>query len=182
MYILKMFFFLIFLNFYVNDNIYEITVNKMNGELFSLSSCEGKKILIVTLPISNNPTSDSLLYSLDSIAILHAAEIKVIAVPSYEDGFKEALKTDLNNWYHSKLNQNIIITDGLYTRNTSGNLQHPLFKWLSTISNNGSFDVEIKGPNHKFFVSPSGKLYGVLQPHTKIWSKAVFKTIKMNVQ
>jgi glutathione peroxidase-family protein len=159
--------------------IYDYSVPKIEGGSQALSAWQSKKILIITLPVQENASADSLLYSLDTLASAHVATLKVLAVPSYEDGFTLPQQTQLQQWYRSKLGNYIIIANGLYTRKTSGTQQHALFKWLTTVALNESFDIDVDGPGHKFFVSSSGELYGVLRPYAGISGAQVQKALHM---
>lgn len=161
------------------NSVYDFSVPLIEGGNTSLSDFTSKKILVVTLPINQNATTDSLLYSLDTISLAHSNNLKVIAVPAYEDGFTPADKNSLKNWYRSKLNNNIIVTDGLYTRTSSGTLQHGLFKWLTHVEENNIFNISISGPDHKFFINEEGELYGNLTNYIRSWSPTVFKTITL---
>lgn len=169
---------LITLSLYINT-VYNYSVPKIEGGSQSLSAYQGKKLLLITLPVVQDASADSLLYSLDTLATARTGSLKVIAVPSYEDGFTNEQKIQLNQWYRSKLSDNIVITDGLYTRKSSGNQQHPLFKWLTTMAENEIFDVEISTPGYKFFTNSSGRLYGVLKERSKMWGGSVQKTLGM---
>lgn len=161
------------------NTVYSYSVPKIEGGVQQLSAYQGKKILIVTLPVLQNASADSLLYSLDTLAMARVASLKVIAVPSIEDGFTVGQRAQLKQWYRSKLNNNILVTDGIYTRGTSGIQQHPLFKWLTKLSENESFDVDITLPGCKFFTNSSGRLYGVLKERSKMWGSAVQKTLRI---
>lgn len=161
------------------ESIYIHSVPVIEGGNQSLSAYQGKKILILTLPLQQSSTADSMLYSLDTLSAARISSLKVIAVPSYEDGYTAAQKTTLQQWYRSKLGSQVIITDGLYSRSTSGTQQHPLFSWLTTLSKNENFEIDVAGPGYKFFVNGSGQLIGVLRPHTKISSMAVQKTLQL---
>lgn len=160
------------------NSIYSFSI-PLNGNSQSLSGYEGKKILVVTLPTVQNAAADSMLYSLDTLSTAHTNTLKVIAVPSIEDGFTEVQASTLNTWYHSKLNSQVLITDGLYTHKASGLQQHPLFKWLTDVNQNTHFDIDAEGPGYKFFTNGNGQLYGVLRPSTKISGNAVQKTLRM---
>ena len=164
---------------FLSGSIYDFSVPKIEGGSQALSAYAGKKILVITLPVVQNASADSMLYSLDTLATAHAASLKVVAVPSYEDGFTAAQKTQLKLWYRSKLGTGILITDGLYTRKTSGTQQHALFKWLTDDNQNDMFNIDVEGPGHKFFTKGNGSLYGELTPQIKIWSAAVQRTLNM---
>src|SRR5689334_4033296 len=134
------------------ESVYTISITTIEGDNRSISSYEGKKILVITLPIVQNSSSDSLLYSLDSIRAVYSNSLVIIASPSYEDGYIPGNKNTLKTWYRSILDSSIIITDGLYSRKTSGNLQHPLFKWLTDKDKNGHFDNDVTGCQNKFVI------------------------------
>lgn len=160
-------------------SIYSYSVPTIEGGTQPLSAYQGQRMLIVTLPLQQTAFADSFLYSLDTLASAHSANLKVIGVPSYEDGYNPSLKSQLQLWYRSKLGHSITITEGLYTRKSSGSQQHSLFKWLTDDSLNESFNMDVSGPNYKFFVRENGALYGVIEPLTKISSVAVYKTLNL---
>lgn len=155
------------------SGIYDYSVPLIEGGSQSLSSYTNKRLLIITLPVSQDASADSLLYSLDTLATAHNLTHKVIAVPSFEDGFTVAQRSALQTWYRSKLGNHILITDGLYTRKTSAGQQHGLFQWLTKVANNGIFDIDVDGPGYKFFVLSDGKLHALLRPLSKMWGPAV---------
>lgn len=159
--------------------IYDHTVPLIEGGSQPLSAYNGKRMLIVTLPVASSAGADSMLYSLDTLAAAHQATHKVIAVPAMEDGFNADQRTTLKQWYRSKLGNYITITDGLYTRKSSGSQQHALFQWLTKASNNQIFDVESEGPGHTFFIMPDGKLHAVLQPQFAIGSRTVYRALTL---
>lgn len=155
------------------ESIYTHSVKTIEGVTKPLTNYEGKKLLIITLPIQQSRSNDSLLHSLDSLRAARNSSLVIIAVPSKEDGYTPALKNSLKRWYRSKLNMNIILTEGYATRKTSGNLQHPLFKWLTDKSRNNYFNRDVIGPRYKFIVSANGELIGVLGPQTKLGSNTI---------
>lgn len=160
-------------------SVYSYSVPKIEGGDQSLSAFQNKKILVITLPVQQNAGSDSLLYSLDTLAAARSNSLIVIATPSFEDGYTASQKSALLQWYRSKLGSYVLITDGLHTRKTSGSEQHPLYKWLTDATLNGVFDMDVTGPNYKFIVRGNGQLYGVLPPHTKVSGASMQKTLQM---
>lgn len=164
---------------FLTGSIHDFSVPKIEGGTQSLSAYQGKKILIITLPLSQTVSTDSMLYALDTLATAHTSTLKVIAVPSYEDGYTPAQKSALTAWYRSMLGTGIVITEGLYTRRTSGGQQHPLFAWLTKESQNELFDIDIEGPGYKYFAKGNGQLYGVLRPASKISGLSVQKTLRI---
>ena len=161
------------------SGIPSFTVPKIEGGSQALTAYQGKKILIITLPIVRNAAADSLLYALDTLSAARTATLKVIAVPAIEDGFTQPQKNQLKLWYRSKLGSQVLITDGLNTRKASGTQQHNLFKWLTTSTQNEVFDIDANAPGYKFFVNASGTLYSVLRPQSKIGGASVQNTLQM---
>lgn len=160
-------------------SIYDYSFTKIEGGTQVMSAYQGKKILIITLPVQQSSAADSMLYSLDTLAAARINSLAVIAVPAYEDGYTPSQQASLTQWYRSKLGNYISISEGLYTRKTSGSQQHILFKWLTTVSMNEDFDLDVTGPNFKFFVSSTGSLYGVLTPQTRVGGTTVQRTLQI---
>ena len=133
--------------------------------------------MVVTLPIIQSASADSTLYSLDTIAANHP-NLRVIAIPAIEDGFSASNQAALKIWYESKLAHGIIITSGLYTRKTSGTQQHGVMQWLTMVSKNEVFNIDVLGPGYKFVVSEAGNLSAALLPQTKMWSRTISRAIQ----
>ncbi len=155
------------------ESIYIHSVTSIEGENKPLSSYQGRKVLIVILPIEQNASSDSLLHSLDSLRNIHTDSLTIIAVPSYEDGYSQAIKENLRQWYRSILSMDVIVTEGIYTRRISGSIQHPLFKWLTDKNKNDHFNRDVSGPMDKFIIWTNGELIGVLGAQTRIGGSSV---------
>lgn len=150
------------------QSIYSYSVPKIEGGTQALTAFQNKKLLIITLPTQQTAGNDSLLHAIDSLRAANSSTLSIIAVPSYEDGFTPAIKNSLKSWYRSILSSSIVITDGLYTRETSGSQQHGLFQWLTDKNKNGHFDIDVTGPRMKFFIWTDGNLDGVLSATTKL--------------
>jgi len=156
-----------------SQSIYTYSVPKIEGGTQPLNAYQNKRVLIITLPVQQNSSNDSLLHSLDSLRAANNGSLKIIAVPSFEDGYTPSIKSNLINWYRSILDNAIVITDGLYTRQTSGSQQHPLFQWLTDKDKNGHFDNDVTGPRIKFVVWTDGTLLGVLGVHSRLGGLAM---------
>jgi glutathione peroxidase len=151
-----------------SQSIYTYTVTSIEGTDKPLNTYSGKKLLVITLPIQQNASNDSLLQSLDSIRTTYTSTLQIIAVPAYEDGYTPAIKNQLKQWYRSILGMGIIVTEGMYTRKTSGSQQHVLFKWLTDKDKNGFFNQDVAGPRYKFIVWGNGELTAALVAQTRI--------------
>ncbi len=143
-------------------NIYSFSVTSIEGVSKPLTACQGKKIMVVSLPTQQNSTNNAMLYKLDSLGAAYTGTLQIIAVPAYENGYTAIRKMELQLWYRSILGQDIIVTEGMYIRKTSGNDQHPLFKWLTYSTENTHFNLDADGVGKFFMVGTTGTLYGVL--------------------
>ena len=161
----------------LNANVYSFSVSTIEGQSQNLSSFTGKRVLIVTLPLTQSSSADSMLYSIDSLANVHQSELKVIGVPAFEDGFLVENRETLRTWYRSFMDTSVVIADGLKVRKTSGSLQHPLFNWLTNESQNEHFNLDAAAPYYKYFTNTEGKLVAVLKSQTKLSSASVSRAL-----
>lgn len=165
--------FFLFTSMICVEGVYNYSIKTIEGQTKNLSDYQGKKILIITLPVQQTSSNDSLLNALNSLRTFHSNSVVIIAVPSYEDGYTPAVKNSLKQWYRSILSMEIIVTEGYITRKASGTIQHPLFKWLTDKNRNDHFDRDITGPGNKFIVSATGELIGVLGVQTGLRSNTI---------
>ena len=165
-------------SFWVVD-IYSISFTNIENSNVSISAYQGKKIMIMTLPIFRSHSNDSLLNTIDSIAGAYPTSLSVICVPSFEDGFIESNKESLKQWYRSFLRESIVISTGMYTRKASGNLQHPLFRWLTNKEQNGNMNKDVEGIGSKFFIHTDGHLLAVFSERVKLGNKYVHQTLQV---
>lgn len=160
------------------ESIYIHSVTTIEGVNKPLNGYQGKKLMIVTLPLQQNGFNDSLLHSLDSLRAVYNGSLVIIGVPAYEDGYTISMKENLKQWYRSKLSMDIIVTEGLYTRKASTSQQHPLFKWLTGKNKNDHFETDVYAPGDKFIVWTNGELVGVLSAQTKIGSSTIHEILQ----
>ena len=144
------------------ESIYSYSITSIEGTTIPLTAYQGKRMLIITLPAVQNSVNDSILHVIDSLGTAHADSVVIIGVPAYEDGYFPVRKNELHLWYRGILGNGIVVTDGMYTRKTSGSQQHPLFKWLTDKNKNGSFNEDVSGTLQKFIVDTDGTLSAVL--------------------
>jgi glutathione peroxidase len=136
------------------QDIYTVKLKGHNKETIDLSAYKGKKILFITLPMNNEKGTVS---QLTHFAQVNAGVLQVVGVLSEEDGYSKEMKDSVQKMYS---NSGIVITEGMSTR--KGSKQSSLMQWLTDRKKNLHFDVEVKGVNHKFFVSETGRLIAVI--------------------
>lgn len=165
MYIITFLFLTGFINF---TGIHEFSINTISGDSQSLRNYEGKKIMIVILPATQSSDDSAYLNRLDSLSKSTHDILKIVCIPSYEDGFSAENSSILYDWYQSSLDSNILIAQAMYTHRTTLE-QDKLFNWLTYAELNGHFDEDVLGSGQMYFINETGDLYGVFNPESK-WS------------
>lgn len=163
---MKAFLFLIlfpFYSFHISELFFDFEYTTIDGEVKQFGEFEGRKIMVVALPVSQTENNSKDLKLLDSLSIKYSSEFIMVGVPSIEDGFSQDSADALKDWYRSELHEQFIVTSGMYTRKASP-LQHPLFYWLTNKSGNMHFDEDMPGPGEMYFINEQGELYGVFSP------------------
>ena len=143
------------------NNLYNYSITTTDGNDISLDQFQGKKVLIVVLPVTKSAEDSTLLISMSSVATYDS--VVVIGIPSYEDGFQDDSLQTLTTWYRSLAGDSVVITQGMNTRKASP-YQSDLFAWLTSKDLNGHFDQDVIGAGSKYLINETGDLYGVASP------------------
>lgn len=140
-----------------SQSIYSIGFNDIDGNNISIAQYQNKKVLFLIAPIS---TTDSLLIDgIISFKDHFGDSIQLVGIMSVEDGYSSANRQSIKELYQSR-GINILLTEGMYTRKSSGAGQSALLQWLTDKEDNKRFNTDASGIGHKFFVSRMGKLLG----------------------
>lgn len=162
---------------FTSQSIYNYTITTINGANKPLSVFKGRKILIVTLPVAKTLENSAFLKKVDSISKVYEKTLSIIAVPSFEDGYSVTNAASVRNYYNALLGQQVTITEGMFTHNSSPS-QDPLFVWLTHSEKNGHFDCEVEDVGQKFFITEQGELYGIASPKVELSAKLLSKMIQ----
>lgn len=144
-----------------SSQIYDQNFLSLDSSTVNFSSFKGKKVLITEFNSSNSDSAQ--LQYLDSLQ-RNDTSIVVIAVPAIDFG-GAFNKKDLKKLKNS-FNSNFIISSPASVKKKSGSKQHPLFKWLTKVSENEHFDDEIEVAGQLYIISKKGVLYAVLGKET----------------
>jgi len=165
--ILTLLFFLFLVTSLQAQSVYNLNCKVSDSITQLIKGFPGKKILIVVLPTTQTFKDNTMLKQLDSISRVHPSDLKIIGVPSVEDGADKKHLTSLKHFYRSILNDKIIITTSVNTSKTSTN-QDKLFAWLTHTALNKHFDSDVKSAWTMFILNEKGELKGVLGASTKL--------------
>jgi glutathione peroxidase-family protein len=148
-----------------------LTFNTIDGDSINLNQFAGKKVMLILLPIDTLEADSLFLVHIDSVARVYADSIEFIGVPSYEEGYQDSLLASIKTWYRDRMQLSFKITTGTYTYNSSGALQHPLFRWITDEEQNGHLEADIDSYGQKFLLNNNGGLMAVLSKNTMLKAK-----------
>ncbi|RCH56489.1 glutathione peroxidase [Mucilaginibacter hurinus] len=156
-----------------SNDIYQYTIQKMDGEEISLSAFKNKVLLIV-----NTASQCGFTPQLKDLAELKETyagqDFEILAFPSNDFGGQEPLEGEALESFCRNNVKNYPVFNKVRVR---GPYAHPLFKFLSDKKLNGVFNAVPKWNFHKFLVDRSGKVIDYFYPFTKPTSSKVRKKI-----
>ncbi len=167
-------------SFWANaQSIPNSSMQTIEGDNIQLSMYQGKKLLVIVLPVSHSIDDSLMLLNIESAFSQYKDSIAFIGVPSYEDGYADSTNTDIENWYKNILHLSFTITSGMYTHNSSGGQQSSLFQWLTNETLNGHFGTDTNTYGQKFLINQDGELKGVFDPTTPLYDSLMNLMVEM---
>ena len=137
-----------------NHSIYDIPLNKLNGEEFSLSDSKGKKILIVNVASKCGYTSQ--YKDLQNLYENHSDKIEIIAFPCNDFGGQEpGTNAQISEFCSINYGVKFPIMDKVNI--IKGNV-HSMYKWLTDPKLNGWNSTSPSWNFGKYLIDEKGKL------------------------
>jgi glutathione peroxidase len=153
---------------------HDFTVKDINGEEFSLSQFKGKKVLVV-----NTASKCALTPQYEGLQKLYDThggdDFIIVGFPAnnfakQEPGTNEEIASFCETKYEIKFPLMSKVS-------VKGDDQHPLYKWLTSESENGLEDSKVTWNFQKYMIDEEGKLIGHFAPQTKPKSEKLLKWI-----
>lgn len=145
-------------------SFYDFTVKDIKGEDYPLSQFRGKKVLVV-----NTASKCGLTPQYEGLQELYEQyggdDFMIIGFPannfaSQEPGSNEEIATFCSINYG--------VTFPMMSKiSVKGDDQHPLYKWLTSKSDNGLENSEVTWNFQKYMIDEQGQLVGHFAPATK---------------
>jgi glutathione peroxidase len=137
--------------------LYDFKVPALDGSTIDFSKFKGKKILIVNTASECGYTPQYA--DLQKLYEAHKSNLVIVGFPANNFGGQEpGSNTEIKEF----CKKNYGVTFPMAGKvSVKGDDIHPLFKWLTTKSENGVTDAEIKWNFTKFLVDEKGKLIAV---------------------
>ncbi len=143
---------------------YDFTVKDINGKEYSLSQLKGKKVLVVNTAskCGNTPQYEGLQELYEKYG---DDDFMIIGFPAnnflkQEPGSNEEIAEfcSINYGVSFPMMSKISV---------KGDDQHPLYKWLTSESENGLEDSKVSWNFQKYMIDEAGQLVGHFSPKTK---------------
>lgn len=153
------------------QSFYQLSFRKISGDTVSLNSYFNKKVFFFIAPLS---ASDSNFIQLQAFKNRYHDTVQVVAVLSFEDGYQNSMASAIQSLYN---NSGVVLTEGMYTKKTSGSNQSPVMKWLTTRTQNTHYDQDSQGIGQKFFVNSGGRLFAVMPSQVSLGSTIIDRIV-----
>ncbi len=147
-----------------NNGVYDYSVTTIEGQTHTLQEYAGKKIMVIILPVTQTADDSAYLRKMDSVALTNSSRFTLIGIPSYEDGYTDSSLAALQPFYRSLLDTSVVISQGMYTHQSSDSLQSPLFNWLTHVSGNTHYEQEVGGIGQGYYINEAGELTSIIMP------------------
>jgi len=157
-----------------SESMYDITINKLNGQKFDLNELKGKFVLFVNVASKCGFTPQ--YESLQKLSDQNKDKLVVVGVPCNQFGSQEPGRADeIQEFCAINYGVSFPITEKIMVK---GKKQHPLYKWLTDKQVNGSQNSSVKWNFQKYLVSPKGELIDYFFSMTNPLNPKITKHIK----
>ena len=155
--------------------IYDFKMKNIDGKEVSLSEYKGKVVLIVNVASHCGHTPQ---YK-DLEALYEKYKDKGLVILGFpannfmgqEPGSDETIKTFCTSKYN--------VSFPMFSKiSVKGSDMHPLYKYLTSKSENGTFDAPVQWNFQKFLIGKDGKLLSSVDPGTSVNDAEVMKSIE----
>jgi len=160
---------------HAQKSFYDFTVKDINGNEFPLSKLKGKKVLVV-----NTASKCGLTPQYEGLQDLYEQyggdDFEIIGFPANNFAKQEP---GTNEEIAEFCSINYGVTFPMMSKiSVKGDDQHPLYKWLTTESENGLEDSKVSWNFQKYMINEQGELVGHLEPRKKPDHKDLVSWIK----
>jgi glutathione peroxidase len=156
-------------------SFYDFTVNTIDGTVYKLSDLKGKKVLVVNTASKCGFTPQYA--DLETLYKMYGgSNFVIIGFPannflSQEPGTNSEIKEFCTMHYG--------VTFPMMEKiSVKGKDMHPLYKWLTSKSENGVMDSEVKWNFQKYLINEDGKLVKVLDTKVNPMSDEIVSWVK----
>ena len=156
-----------------NMSLYTIEINSLDGKPIHLNDYKGKYMLFVNVASECGFTGQ--YEDLQKLYDTYQDKLMVIGVPCNQFGSQEPGTTDQIQSFCSKnYGVTFLMTEKI---NVKGELQHPLYKWLTDKELNGVKSTSVKWNFQKYLVDDKGNFIDYFYSITKPLSSKITRQL-----
>lgn len=141
------------------DNIYTLQFTDIDGNTISMSQFQGKKILLVNIATGSSRVGQ--LAQLQQLHEQHGDSLVVIGFPSNSFGHEARNNAGIKQFCTTNYSTGFLLAQKI---SVNGESIHPVYNWLTKLSENGMIDQIVGNDFQKFLVDETGKLVGAFAP------------------
>lgn len=157
----------------VPEELYDIEIKTLKGNVFDWGICKGKSILIVNTASECGFTKQ--YEDLQKLADQYSDNLVVIGVPCNQFGQQEPGGAEqIEKFCSMNFGVSFPLTEKI---NVKGPDQHPLYTWLTQKQYNGVKNSSVKWNFQKYLIDENGRLIDYYYSITKPMSKKILKKI-----
>jgi len=145
------------------SGFYDFKVKTLEGADFDFSSLKGKKVMIVNTASKCGYTPQ--YKELEEVYVQNQGNLVIIGFPANNFANQEpGSASDIRKF----CSENYGVTFPMMEKiSVKGDDMHPLYKWLTSKSNNGVMDSEVKWNFQKYLIDEKGNLVDVVYSKEK---------------
>lgn len=160
-----------------SKSLYDFTVKSIDGSEYSLSQLKGKKVMVV-----NTASKCGFTPQYETLQKLYQdykyKNFIIIGFPANNFGSQEpGTNKEIKEFCTSKYSVTFPMMEKISVK---GDDINPLYKWLTSKSENGVMDSEVKWNFQKYLIDENGKLVDVAYSKEKPDSERIIKWIMGN--
>lgn len=157
-----------------SESIYDIQINKLNGDPLDLKTYKDQYILFVNVASECGFTGQ--YEDLQKLYETYNDKLMIIGVPCNQFGGQEpGTSEEIQTFCKANYGVTFLMTEKI---DVKGENQHPLYQWLTDKNKNGKTSTSVKWNFQKYLIGKNGEFIDYYYSITKPLSSKITKNIK----